>query len=166
MIKGIIFGLEGILVDSNLPDKVSPSRAKYEMLMKLRACELRLAVCSLAPNNTAGLLLLKSQLRHFFHVIMCNQGLDLMKPSPEMYNRAIDLTRLPADQCVIVESGEENVAAAEATGAHVLPVASFDEVTFELFEQFFEIRRISGGVIEVLEGLSQLCDMRNNRCLH
>ncbi|MCB0334638.1 MAG: hypothetical protein KDD55_14140, partial [Bdellovibrionales bacterium] len=46
--------------------------------------------------------------------------------------------------------------AAEQLGAHTLALKPSEKLSGEIIEHFFEIQRIAGGVIEILEGIAEL----------
>ncbi len=128
----------------------------YQMMLKLLACDMKMSVCSQFDRDEVGVMLLKSQLTHFFSTSYCREDVIEPLPHPELYLRAIEKMGIPPEDTVVIESSDEALMAAEQLGAHTLALKPSEKLSGEIIEHFFEIQRIAGGVIEILEGIAEL----------
>ena len=139
-----------------LSEKCTVDVPTYQMMLKLLACDMKMSVCSQFDRDEVGVMLLKSQLAHFFSSSYCRQDVLEPLPHPELYLRAIDKMGVAPEDTVVIESSEEALMAAEQLGAHTLALKPSEKLSGEIIEHFFEIQRIAGGVIEILEGIAEL----------
>jgi len=72
----------------------------------------------------------RSSLIGYLDFMLSNQDVTRAKPHPEMYNMAIARLDLHPHEVLIVEDNENGIAAARASGAHVLAVSGVSEVTY------------------------------------
>lgn len=72
----------------------------------------------------------RADLLQYLEFMISNQDVSRPKPHPEMYSTAITRMGLEPQQVLIVEDNENGIAAARASGAHVLEVAGVEEVTY------------------------------------
>lgn len=100
-------------------------------LSKLRADGYRMAVCSNSIRNTIDVMLDKASLKPYLEFYVSAQDVKYGKPSPEIYLNAIARMQLEPSQCLIIEDNENGIAAAHASGAHVLEVESVSDVNYE-----------------------------------
>lgn len=100
-------------------------------LSRLRSLGYRIAVCSNSVRSTIELMMQKASLAEYLDFFLSNQDVVQGKPSPEIYLRAIDRLCLSPSQCLIVEDNPNGIAAAKASGAHVMEVATVDDVSLE-----------------------------------
>ena len=61
---------------------------------------------------------------------LSNQDVSNGKPDPEMYNNAIARLGLSPQECMVVEDNEHGIAAAKASGAHVMEVETVEDVNY------------------------------------
>lgn len=111
-------------------------------IRRLRGEGMRLAVASNSIRATLDAMLGEAGLLPFFEFTLSNQDVSEPKPSPEIYNLAIRRMGLTSHQVLIVEDNERGLAAARASGAHVMRVSEVDEVNYWRIKD--EIRRIEG----------------------
>lgn len=152
MLKGLIFGLDQVLVDSNQANP-SPDREKYEMLMKLKACSLRLAVCAPQPKKTLDTLLMKTQIKNFFDLTLGIDHLPHISTKAELYLECLDILGLDIKECLIVETED---ACLELEDFNTLSLANLSELNYSLITDMIKIQKISNSVIEILEGIGQI----------
>lgn len=93
-------------------------------------------------RKTAELMLHKTGQLKFMDFIITNEDVVEPKPSPEGYNRALEKLQLKPEQVLIVEDSPKGLAAAHASGAHVLQVSNPDDVTFRrILDKIVDINR-------------------------
>jgi beta-phosphoglucomutase len=100
-------------------------------LSKLNRDGYRMAVCSNSIRDTIDVMMKKASLEKYLDFYVSAQDVKNGKPDPEIYQTAIRKMGLAAHECLIVEDNENGIAAARASGAHVLEVVSVSEVNYE-----------------------------------
>jgi HAD superfamily hydrolase (TIGR01509 family) len=107
-----------------------PTFGQQYALSRLNAEGYRLAVCSNSIRSSVEAMMERADLLQYLEFMISNQDVSRPKPHPEMYSTAITRMGLEPQQVLIVEDNENGIAAARASGAHVLEVAGVEEVTY------------------------------------
>jgi beta-phosphoglucomutase len=100
-------------------------------LSRLKAMGMGVAVCSNSIHETVDVIMRKADLRRHLDFFLSNQDVSHAKPDPEIYNKAIGMLGLQAHQCLIVEDNPNGILAARRSGAHVMQVATVDDVNLD-----------------------------------
>lgn len=100
-------------------------------LSRLRQSGYNLAVCSNSVRASIELMMQKAALSQYLDFFLSAEDVANGKPSPEIYIKAIEMLHLAPEECLIVEDNPNGVAAARASGAHLLQVATVEEVSLE-----------------------------------
>lgn len=103
-------------------------------LAKLKQASYKLAICSNSIRQTMDLMLKKAALDGYLDFYLSNQDVEKSKPDPEIYNKAIKRLGLKPGECLIVEDNENGIAAAKASGAHVMVVDTVTDVTYDAIQ--------------------------------
>ncbi len=142
--------LEMLSVTSNLPrelhDFINNLKQSYTMDLIYEKCRPRfiheyalsqlknkgykLALTSNSIKATIQAMIHKAGLEHYFDLILSNQDILEPKPSPEMYQKAMQVLGFSPTECLVIEDNEHGIKAAKASGAHLLIVRSVDEVNY------------------------------------
>jgi HAD superfamily hydrolase (TIGR01509 family) len=104
-------------------------------LSKLKDRGYKLAVCSNSIKDTIQVMMEKSDLLKYLDFYLSNQDVKHGKPDPEIYNNAMNRLGLKPTECLIVEDNPNGIAAAKASGAHVMQVHSVEDVTLDNLEK-------------------------------
>ncbi|QLA06955.1 HAD family phosphatase [Enterobacter ludwigii] len=96
----------------------------------------RLAVASNSIRQSMDVMLERARLKSYLQFYLSNEDVSQGKPDPEIYRTAIQRLELTPDACLVVEDNPHGIAAARAAGAHVLTVASPEEVTWPRIRDF------------------------------
>jgi len=107
-------------------------------LAQLRHHGYRVAVASNSIRASIETMLGRAQLLPFLDFYLSNEDVTKGKPDPEIYHTAIRMLELTPQACVVVEDNPHGIAAARASGAHVLTVNHPGEVTWERLHQFIQ----------------------------
>ena len=99
-------------------------------LSKLKNEGYHIAVCSNSIANTIKIMMERASLEKYLDFYLSAQDVELPKPSPDIYLKAIERLGLKADECLIVEDNENGIKAAKASGAHVMEVGEIEEVNY------------------------------------
>ncbi|WP_428153204.1 HAD family hydrolase [Brevundimonas sp.] len=100
-------------------------------LAELKKDGLRLGVCSNSIRQTIDLMMRLSGLSDFLDLTISNEDVARSKPDPEMYNNAISQMGLSPTEVLILEDNDHGIAAARASGAHVLVIGTTNDVTYQ-----------------------------------
>jgi beta-phosphoglucomutase len=104
-------------------------------LARLKAEGYRMAVCSNSVRQTVQVMMERGGLAPYFDTMLSNEDVTHAKPHPEIYITAMDKLGLSPKECLVVEDNDHGVAAARASGAHLLRVGAVADVTYERITQ-------------------------------
>ncbi len=108
--------------------KCKPRFSHEYALSKLKEDGYKIGCASNSIRESIDIMLSKSNLIDYMDVIYSAQDVEHPKPASDMYDKAILKLGLQPKECLIVEDNENGIAAAKASGAHVLVVSDVDEV--------------------------------------
>jgi beta-phosphoglucomutase-like phosphatase (HAD superfamily) len=91
----------------------------------------RLVVCSNSIRKTVEIMMEKAGLLEYLDFFLSNEDVDQPKPHPEIYQKAIRMLNVAPEECLIIEDNINGIKAARASGAHVMEVATIDDVNLE-----------------------------------
>ncbi len=100
-------------------------------LSKLQKDGYRIAVCSNSIKHTIEMMMRRAELIQYIDLIVSNEDVVNAKPDPEMYCYAIKKFSINPQECIVVEDNPKGIAAGIASGAHVLPVATVNDVNYD-----------------------------------
>jgi beta-phosphoglucomutase len=103
-------------------------------LARLKADGFRLAVASNSVRDTVAAMMERANLIGYLDALISNEDVVLPKPAPDMYLLAMERLGVAPDETLIVEDNENGIKAARASGAHVMVVASPEDVTHEAIQ--------------------------------
>jgi beta-phosphoglucomutase len=98
-------------------------------LARLKADGFKLAVGSNSVRDTVTAMMERANLIGYLDTLISNEDVAVPKPAPDMYLLAMERLRVEPDETLIVEDNENGIQAARAAGAHVMVVASPEDVT-------------------------------------
>lgn len=99
-------------------------------LARLQQDGMKLAVCSNSVRQSVELMMKLSGLAPYLDLMVSNEDVKRAKPDPEMYQFAIKTFGLEPCEVLILEDNEHGIAAAKASGAHVMVVGTVDDVRY------------------------------------
>jgi HAD superfamily hydrolase (TIGR01509 family) len=97
-------------------------------LSKLKADGMLLGVASNSVRSTVELMMQKANLACYLDVMLSNEDVVHAKPDPEIYTVAMHRIGLRPEECLIIEDNENGIAAARASGGHVMVVTDVTDV--------------------------------------
>lgn len=104
-------------------------------LGRLRADGMKLAVCSNSIRKSVELMMDLAGLTPHLDMIVSNEDVSKAKPDPEMYLKAMDKLGVAPHEVLILEDNEHGIAAARASGAHVLVIGTPDDVEYSRIQK-------------------------------
>lgn len=111
-------------------------------ITKLKSEGFKLALASNSVRDTIEVMMIRSNLRPYFDVLVSNQDVKLSKPDPEIYLKALALLEVRPQEALVIEDNEHGIAAAKAAGAHLMVVEGVTDVTYDNIRR--NIERVEG----------------------
>ncbi len=128
----IIQHMKRQFTDEKVRTQCHPDYQKQIMLAQLQRHGYALACCSNAQKYSVLNMLQRAQIDNYFSLILGNdEGLPA-KPQPDVYLHAFKQLGIQPQQACIVEDAPHGVQAAKASGAKVLAVKGYEDVTLDL----------------------------------
>jgi len=121
-----------------IAESLKPNHDHVYATWRLRMEGLKLAVASNSIRATVEFMIRKAELTKYFEYLLSNEDVVDPKPSPLIYERAMDLLGVNPENTLIVEDSPFGLQAAYASGAHVLQVASIHEVNYRNIRERME----------------------------
>ena len=103
---------------------VKPIAGLFEFLQQIRKKRIPMALATSAPELNIELGLQKLKLENTFDHIIGKVDVSHGKPHPEVYLKALDLLKLPAENCLVFEDSRAGVQSALSAGIKVVGIAS------------------------------------------
>ncbi|MDR2935124.1 MAG: HAD family phosphatase [Candidatus Adiutrix sp.] len=107
-------------------------------LSRLKSEGYRIALASNSIRRTVELMMRNANLDAYLEFCLSNQDVSRAKPDPEIYNVAIGRLGLAPAECLIVEDNKNGIAAAEASGGHVMRVRDILDVNYDNLKRHIE----------------------------
>jgi beta-phosphoglucomutase len=120
-------------------ERCAPTFSHQYALSRLKQEGYGIALASNSIRATIEAMMKKSQLIDYLDFYLSNEDVVNGKPDPEIYLKAISNFDVAASECVIVEDNPHGIAAAKASGAHVLEVASVTDVNYWNIKRFIQM---------------------------
>jgi HAD superfamily hydrolase (TIGR01509 family) len=79
-----------------------------------------------------------ARLEEYLDLMVSNEDVKRPKPDPEMYQVAFARLGVSPSEVLVLEDNEHGIAAARASGAHVMVVGSPDDVRYSRIRQAIE----------------------------
>lgn len=97
-------------------EKIGPLPGLVDLLEKLIAAGIPLAVATSSDAVTMQTILEKSGLRKYFRVTVCRDDVAKSKPEPDVFLLAARLLGAAPENCVVFEDSKNGIKAAKAAG--------------------------------------------------
>ncbi|MBJ7441181.1 MAG: HAD family phosphatase [Sphingopyxis sp.] len=107
-----------------------PTFNHVQALSRLKRDGRKLGVCSNSVRQSVELMMRLSGLTTYLDVLVSNEDVQRSKPDPEMYVKAMGLLGVSPEETLILEDNEHGIAAARASGAHVMVIGVPDDVQY------------------------------------
>lgn len=103
---------------------IKPINGLKEFLIALRLNEIPIALATSAPLKNVQFVLEKTKLESYFQVIIDATMVEKGKPDPEVFLKAADKLKIPANNCVVIEDSIHGIKAAKRAGMKVVAIAT------------------------------------------
>lgn len=97
-------------------EKIEPLPGLVDLLEKLVAAEIPMAVATSSDTVTMKNILEKSGLRKYFRFTVCRDDVANSKPEPDVFLLAAKLLEVPPENCLVFEDSKNGIKAAKAAG--------------------------------------------------
>lgn len=121
-----------------IENEIKRDKTKFNLFCYLRDNNIERAIVTNSIAFTATLLLDNIGVFYKEEYLISNQDIKNPKPNPEGYLLAFKRMGVIPEEVLIVEDSDHGVAAARASGAHVLVVKNATEVTTERIKEVIE----------------------------
>ncbi|WP_134682364.1 HAD family hydrolase [Paracoccus ravus] len=116
-------------------------------LSRLKRDQYKIAVCSNSVRQSVEAMMRLSALYPFLDIMISNEDVVHGKPDPEMYCTAMASLGVSADECLVLEDNEHGIAAALASGAHLMKISQPRDVTYQAIKaRITEIENDAGKI--------------------
>ena len=126
-------------------EKGSLGNDKIELIEWLKEKDIKVACFTNSIRETALLMLKKTGVHDLLELIVTNQDVKKAKPNPEGYIKVLEHFNIDKSSTIIVEDSPKGVAAAEASGCHVMQVKNPTNVNIEFFKEYLNENFNSNG---------------------
>jgi beta-phosphoglucomutase len=117
--------------------KVDP---KLKSLLSLiKSYDVKMAVCSNARRETVETCLKKLEIEEYFEFYLSNEDVKNPKPSPEIYQKAIEKAGVPESDILIIEDILHGVRAASQTSCFLEKISNADELSLQIVSPYLEL---------------------------
>jgi len=96
--------------------KIDPMPGLVDLLEKLKAKKIPMAVASSSDAETIRVILEKSGLRKYFIHAVSSSEVGKSKPEPDVFLHAAKLLKVAPENCVVFEDSKNGIKAAKAAG--------------------------------------------------
>jgi HAD superfamily hydrolase (TIGR01509 family) len=104
---------ESVLFLRSLP-KIDPMPGLIELLEKLKAKQIPMAVASSSDPETIGIMLEKAGLKKYFEYTVSSVEAGKSKPEPDVFLHTAKLLGVPPVHCLVIEDSKNGIMAAKA----------------------------------------------------
>lgn len=111
--------------------RCKPDYRHQRALSLLKQRGLKLAVCSNSIGATVELMMKLSRLDQYLDILFSNEDVKAPKPAPDIYLTAMRHFNLRPEECLILEDNDHGIAAAQASGGHVMVIGDTSNVYYE-----------------------------------
>lgn len=121
-----------------LLSSITENKNLGELFIYLRTIGIKIAVCSNSIKLTIDIVLSKLALHDFVDLVLSNEDVNLSKPYPEIYWKAMMHFGFTPLETLIIEDSPTGLRAAILSGAQVYRVSSPDELNINLFQKILK----------------------------
>ena len=111
--------------------KCKPLFIHERALSHLHSLGYKMAVCSNSVRESVEVMMQKSSLSKYLDLMVSNEDVSQGKPSPEMYEKAMNFFELSPKECLVLEDNPNGIEAAKKSGAHLMVINEVSDVNTE-----------------------------------
>lgn len=123
-------------------ERCAPTFAHQYALSRLKKEGYSIAVASNSIRATIDAMMTKAQLKEYLDFFLSNEDVEVGKPDPSIYKKAISRLGLIPEEVVIVEDNPHGITAARGAGGKVLEVDKVSEVNYWNIRKFIDKSQI------------------------
>lgn len=116
-----------------IPKTITPFPAMIDVLRRLQASGVVLAICSNARLASVLKMMEYAEIWEFFYLVLGNESVLRTKPYPDIYLLAAKQLEVPITECAIVEDSPKGLVAAISAGpGRIVKVSSIEDTVRKL----------------------------------
>lgn len=104
---------------------------QYALSMLTKKYGYKLAVASNSIAATVNLMMDQAHLSQYLDLQLSNEDVSNPKPAPDIYIKAMEILGVRPEETLVLEDNAHGIAAAKASGAHVLVIGEPSDVTLD-----------------------------------
>lgn len=112
------------------------------IMQELKSMGFKLGCATNSIRKTVDLVLTRLKIYDMFDVVLSNQDVDVAKPSPNIYIKAMQILGVNPSETFIVEDSEVGLKAARDSLANVIRVIDSVDVTMEFLKKSITSKRV------------------------
>lgn len=124
-----------------------------ELFKFIKKNNLKVALATSTENKAAIYLISKANVLEFFDNIICGDMVEVGKPEPDIYNKALESLGIEASECIVLEDSPNGIRAAAAAKCKVIMVPDIDTPDEEIRGLVFDVADSLNDVIEKIKEL-------------
>lgn len=109
--------------------------SKQVMLKKLKEKWIKIACCSNSIKNSIEMMLNKAMILDYFDLILSNEDVKESKPSPQIYQLAMEKLWVLPEETIVVEDSPHGIEAGTKSWAKVIIVNNATDVHSSIFKE-------------------------------
>lgn len=114
-----------------------------QVLQQLKRKDYLIYVASNCVYNSVKMILLRKGFMEYIDYFISNEDVKNSKPSGEIYQQCMIRAGVSCSETVIIEDSHIGRAAAIASGAHLIPVESPDDVSLKKIEDYINKQKMT-----------------------
>jgi putative hydrolase of the HAD superfamily len=122
-----------------------------EYLDEARKQHIKLAICSSSPRKWVVSNLSRFEIEDVFDAIVTGTEVPNLKPAPDLYLKALEALRLPAEACIAFEDSPKGIESAKAARIFCVAVANPMTEKLSLDEADLALRSLADVPLDELE---------------
>ncbi len=114
-----------------IEDSCRPNHLLLETIKSLKERGYKMACCSNSIRRSVEMMLSKSGIMQYMDFFISNEDVEKGKPSPDMYNKAIEDMGLLSTEVLICEDNIRGITAGLDSGCFVLEIGTVDDTNID-----------------------------------
>lgn len=103
---------------------IEPAPGLLRFLKTIQALGYKTALATSAPSGNVDLIMEKTNLRPFFHVVLDQTDVTKGKPDPEIYLKTVKRLGAKKEECIVFEDSRVGISSALEAGIKVVGVST------------------------------------------
>jgi beta-phosphoglucomutase-like phosphatase (HAD superfamily) len=120
--KAVIFDMDGVIVDRR--PYLSPVPNLIDLLERLKAADIKMAVGTSADTNSVNFVLNRLKISDYFQAAIGISMVRNGKPAPDTYLKVAETIGENPENCVVIEDSVSGIRAGKSAGMKVIAITT------------------------------------------